>query len=173
MKTNKINFTQRLKAMMVDFSSMIVVGFVLMIISIIFENTIAIPSNYLNTFLVGTIYGIFFCKDICQGRSIGKRIFHLQVVSQDDTSCSVLKLVLRNLFVFIWPIEIIVCMINPEKRLADFLLRTKVIAYEENKQVYKTRLVNVIITPFIVLLLMYILLYFTCQFMENILGSLF
>jgi uncharacterized RDD family membrane protein YckC len=76
---------------------------------------------------------LYFCKDCIDGRSIGKRITRLQVI--DDKSkqpASPLQCFFRNIFCILWPMEIILIIINPSRRIGDFVARTKVVAYNQN-----------------------------------------
>jgi uncharacterized RDD family membrane protein YckC len=52
----------------------------------------------------------------------------------NNSRVSLFKLIIRNVvFVFIWPIELIMCFVNPERRLADIVLGTKLI-YDESER---------------------------------------
>lgn len=88
------------------------------------------------TFYIALIgLAIYFCKDCIQGRSIGKRIFNLQVVENSTGKvASPIRCFVRNLFCMIWPIELIITSSSPERRLGDMVAGTKVIPYApENK----------------------------------------
>lgn len=76
-------------------------------------------------------FAIYFCKDIINGRSIGKRLTKTQVV--DNTTeqvASPLKCFVRNILCVIWPIEVIVTLINPGRRLGDQIAGTKIVQYD-------------------------------------------
>lgn len=75
-------------------------------------------------------FALYFCKDCIQGRSIAKRILKLQVVD-DKTGepASPVKCVIRNMLCVIWPVEVIVTLVNPGKRLGDRLAGTRVDFY--------------------------------------------
>lgn len=76
-------------------------------------------------------FALYFCKDIIGGRSIGKRITKTQVVDNNTGQvASPLKCLVRNLFCVIWPIEVIVTLVNPERRIGDRVAGTKVALYD-------------------------------------------
>lgn len=87
---------------------------------------------------VGYIY--FLSKDFFGGQSLGKRLQKLQLVSLDGGQVSYLRMVIRNLFLVVWPIELIIYLLNSGQRLGDILCKTTVVqATEENKQPIDTR----------------------------------
>jgi uncharacterized RDD family membrane protein YckC len=91
------------------------------------ENMAPIPLE--GPFLYLSIFGfsLFFSKDIMSARSIGKRLLQLQV--RDIKSGEVatpLQCFLRNITLLVWPIELIMIIVNPTRRLGDFIAGTKV-----------------------------------------------
>lgn len=82
------------------------------------------PSFYIS--LIG--FALYFCKDVFQGRSPGKRITKLQIIHHKTGKiASPLRTVVRNLFCIIWPVEVIITLINPGRRLGDLVAGTKVV----------------------------------------------
>lgn len=80
-------------------------------------------------------YIYFLCKDVIGGRSLGKRLQKLQLVRSDGSPVSYTRMVVRNLFIVIWPIEVIMYLANKGQRLGDLLCKTTVVvATDENKQ---------------------------------------
>jgi uncharacterized RDD family membrane protein YckC len=76
-------------------------------------------------------FALYFCKDCINGRSIAKRILKLQVVdNKTEQVASPLKCFVRNIFCIIWPVELIVTLINPGRRIGDQVAGTKVVFYE-------------------------------------------
>jgi len=76
-------------------------------------------------------FGLYFCKDCINGRSIAKRMCWLQVV--DNTSgqvASPIKCFVRNLFCVLWPIEGIAILLNPARRIGDYVAGTLVVNYD-------------------------------------------
>ena len=67
-------------------------------------------------------------KDIINGQSIGKRIMKIAIRSDiDNSKVSIVRLILRNIFIFIWPIDLLVFLCSKQKkRLGDILNRTDI-----------------------------------------------
>ncbi|MCA4898444.1 MAG: RDD family protein [Bacteroidota bacterium] len=81
---------------------------------------------------------VYFCKDSINGRSPAKRFLKLQVV--DNTTgiaASPIKCFLRNIFCALWPIEVIVALINPNRRIGDFVAGTKVVPFDQTTKQQK------------------------------------
>jgi uncharacterized RDD family membrane protein YckC len=73
---------------------------------------------------------LYFLKDSFGGRSIAKRILRLQVVNAETgRPASVLRCFIRNLPIIIWPLEVLVTLSNPERRLGDRMAGTRVAYY--------------------------------------------
>src|SRR5690625_3410160 len=71
-------------------------------------------------FILG--FTVYFNKDIFNGRSPAKRILKMQVIDiKTGQAASPLKCLIRNLTIPIWPMEIIFVLINPKRRLGDFI----------------------------------------------------
>lgn len=105
-------------------------------------------------------FALYFCKDCINGRSLAKRITKLQVV--DNTTgqvASPLKCFVRNIFCVIWPVEVIVTLINPNRRIGDRVAGTKVIYYdptviEQPKVDFKKLFIPIAVSFGLLLLLM-------------------
>lgn len=72
---------------------------------------------------------IYFLKDCVNGASIGKRVLGLTVRSTSDVTKvpSISKLVLRNIFTFIWPIELLFLICSSSKtKIGDKIAHTNV-----------------------------------------------
>lgn len=79
-------------------------------------------------------FAVYFCKDIVNGRSIGKRITKTQVIdNKTGQVASPLKCFIRNIFCVIWPIEGIATLINPSRRIGDRVAGTKVVLFDPTK----------------------------------------
>jgi uncharacterized RDD family membrane protein YckC len=80
-------------------------------------------------FLFG--FSLYFCKDGLRGRSLAKRILKLQVVNnRSGLPASPWRCLVRNLFCIIWPVEAIVTLVNPARRLGDRVAGTRVASYD-------------------------------------------
>ncbi|PKV49702.1 putative RDD family membrane protein YckC [Aquimarina sp. MAR_2010_214] len=74
---------------------------------------------------------IYFCKDCINGRSIGKRALKLQVVENlSGNVASPIRCFIRDIFCVIWPIEVIVTLANPSRRIGDMVAGTKVVPFD-------------------------------------------
>ncbi|MCE2996794.1 MAG: RDD family protein [Cyclobacteriaceae bacterium] len=83
-------------------------------------------------------FATYFCKDSIQGRSPGKRILKLQVVNNTTgIAASPLRCFIRNLFCVLWPIEALVALANPERRIGDFVAGTKLVPFEPTTEPQK------------------------------------
>jgi uncharacterized RDD family membrane protein YckC len=70
---------------------------------------------------------LYTCKDIINGRSIGKRIFGLAVRDDNFNLPIKSKLILRNIFTFLWPVELVFILISKQKKkIGDQLVHTDV-----------------------------------------------
>lgn len=76
-------------------------------------------------------FALYFCKDCINGRSIAKRMLKLQIVDiKTEQVATPLQCFVRNIFCIIWPVEVIVTLINPGRRIGDQVAATKVVLYE-------------------------------------------
>jgi uncharacterized RDD family membrane protein YckC len=84
---------------------------------------------------------------------------HLQIVSDKNKDVSLYRLILRNIFAFIWPIEILLCVVN-NKRLGDIVFKTQVVFVNSKSTMkYKTGIFKIALSflvVFVILLTMYI-----------------
>lgn len=70
---------------------------------------------------------LYFNKDMIQGKSVAKRALKLEVVNiKTGEVASSLKCLIRNLTIAVWPIEVIAVLINPSRRIGDFIAGTRV-----------------------------------------------
>lgn len=76
-------------------------------------------------------FAIYFAKDSIQGRSPAKRVLRLQVVkAETNQAASPLRCMIRNMTIVIWPVEVVVALFNPERRLGDYIAGTELVRYE-------------------------------------------
>lgn len=109
--------------------------------------------GYLSTFG----FAIYFCKDCINGRSIAKRILKLQVVDNSTGQvASPLKCFIRNIFIIIWPIEGIIALTNPSRRLGDRVAGTKIVVYDPKIEQPKVDIGQVLIPVVIAYGLMFL-----------------
>ena len=78
---------------------------------------------------------IYFFKDVINGQSIGKRIMKIKVVDLNGNKASLFNLIIRNITIFIWPVEALLVLLNKE-RLGDrliYLISDNTIVHIEQK----------------------------------------
>jgi len=141
-------------------SSMILDHFIMTMIAGIFfiPEIISMTSNVLaheqpkSAVFGGTSYiyligfAIYFCKDCINGRSIAKRILKLQIVDNSTGKvASPLKCLIRNLFCVLWPIEVIIALTNPNRRIGDKVAGTKLVTYDSSLEQPKVNFGKVVI----------------------------
>ncbi len=102
-------------------------------------------------------FAIYFCKDCINGRSIAKRILKLQVVDNSTGQvASPLKCFVRNIFIIIWPIEAIIALTNPSRRLGDRVAGTKLVVFDPTIEQPKVNIGQVLIPVVIAYGLMFL-----------------
>ena len=72
------------------------------------------------------IYLLFIGKDIIGGQSIGKRIAKIKVVDSVGNIPNIIRLFIRNITIFIWPIEAIFILLE-KPRIGERITKTRVI----------------------------------------------
>ncbi|QIX62082.1 RDD family protein [Hymenobacter sp. BT18] len=96
------------------------------------QNEMDFGGPFLYVALLG--FALYFCKDIINGQSIGKRITKVQVVDNNTgLVASPMKCLLRNVFCVIWPLEVLMTLINPGRRLGDLLAGTRIVPFTSSK----------------------------------------
>lgn len=92
----------------------------------------------------------YFCKDSVNGRSIAKRLLKLKVVNNNtELNASPIQCLIRNLFCIVWPIELIVTLFSPHRRIGDFIANTKVVQDNITNTEPKQKLINVVLALFL------------------------
>lgn len=126
---------KRIGAMLLDH---IVMTFVIMIIAMpamisnmadTFSDKPVAPKGTIDWSLILMCFGmtLYFNKDMIQGKSIAKRALKQEVIDiKTGEVASALKCFVRNLTIAIWPIEVIVVLISPARRIGDFIAGTRV-----------------------------------------------
>ncbi|WP_158307011.1 RDD family protein [Dokdonia sp. 4H-3-7-5] len=77
------------------------------------------------------IYPVAMNKDFLNGKSIGKRIFGIQVQNLDGQKANEWKCSLRNILPII-PIDILFTLMSPKRRIGDRIAKTQ-IGFENQK----------------------------------------
>ena len=129
--------------MLIDHFAMTIIAVTFFIPEMIINTSSAAASAHDHSessiFSRAIYYGIlgfatYFCKDGIDGRSIAKRILKLQLINETtkDTA-SPLRCLVRNIFCILWPVEIIVAIVNPNRRIGDMIAGTRLVVYNVEK----------------------------------------
>lgn len=131
---------QRIASMFVDHFAMTgiicIPGIIISVLVDLFSGpTISTEGKLFGVGSIGVIiillFSLYFNKDILNGQSIGKRLLKLQVIDNvTKTVASPLKCLLRNITIIIWPVEVIVVLFTPARRLGDRIANTSVLLYD-------------------------------------------
>lgn len=126
----------RISSMLLDhiYMSIVIVppwGFVMILMAsgIIQFNDQVLRISFLSIFF------IYLNKDFYKAKSPAKRILGYQVINRkNENPASELQCLVRNLTLCVaWPLEVIVGLLNPERRIGDFIANTKVVVSEKEK----------------------------------------
>ena len=90
-------------------------------------------NNWIGISLAFFPFFIYLNKDFLNGKSAAKRFLGYEVVDRKTgKTANELQCFIRNLPIcLIWPIEVFAGLINPERRIGDFIANTKVIPAEK------------------------------------------
>ncbi|SEB87538.1 RDD family protein [Tenacibaculum sp. MAR_2009_124] len=103
----------RIKAFMIDYLIMGIIGFLIVVLT----------DDLFLTMMI--VYPITMNKDFLNGKSIGKRFFGIQVQNMKSQKASELKSALRN-FLPIIPVDLVFTFITPTRRIGDRIAKTKI-----------------------------------------------
>jgi len=131
----------RMKSMISDlwFCMAIIMPFFLLFMILFFLiQTFIYPEieyfpTYLSVMLLPWLMLLFIIlnKDIASGMSAGKRTFGFKIVDiQTKKEASQLQCMLRNVTMMLWPLEVLMIIINPKRRIGDFIAKTEVVETE-------------------------------------------
>ena len=113
---------RRIKSALVDLFTLIVV----MMISSSVEEIIITQTVIKTNFVSIVAFSLFLNKDI-NGKSIGKFFTGFSVLSiKTGLPANPIQCALRNLFVLLWPIEVVFLWLSPERRLGDIVAGTRI-----------------------------------------------
>lgn len=75
---------------------------------------------------------LMLCKDLVfKNASVGKRIMGLEIINKNGNIPSSIVIILRNITIVIWPIEILLLIIF-KRRVGDFIFNTTVCKKKNN-----------------------------------------
>lgn len=157
---NNINIL-RIVAFLIDISFALSVSVPFVLLILFFK----INSPLYLSFVLALVYSMLFCKDLLGCRSLGKRMCNLLIVGRSKDKLSNLKLILRNIFIIIWPIELVMLFINSGRRVGDILFSTTVVHNSQNNKDSQSN--NTIIPFVIVFLSLFICFYFIVMVLQG------
>jgi len=144
-----ISIGLRLGTMLLDHALIcFLIGVPIIVLSKIFEPTNQVNSTFetIPSYYFIPLFAVYFCKDCIDGRSLAKRILKLQVINRKDgLAASPVQCLIRNLFILIWPIEVLVAFFNQEKRIGDIVAGTKIGYYNPTAEDQRTNIFQVIL----------------------------
>ncbi|MFD2290968.1 RDD family protein [Mariniflexile gromovii] len=118
----------RIKAFAVDYLIMGIIGFLI----------VALTDNLFLAMMI--VYPIAMNKDFLNGKSIGKRLFGIQVQNLNNQKASEWKSSLRN-FLPIIPLDLLFTFVSPTRRIGDRIAQTKIgIETEQNLKTLSSEL---------------------------------
>ncbi|TKG91570.1 hypothetical protein EYV94_21330 [Puteibacter caeruleilacunae] len=133
--------SKRLQAMVADLSFSMVVFFPLFLLLIISffiveafslesEPSILSPIAYV---LMLVWQFVLLNKDIANGMSAGKRTFGFKIIDfKTKQEASQMQCMLRNVTMFVWPLEVLVTAFNSKRRIGDLIAGTEVVEWEKH-----------------------------------------
>ena len=124
-------FRKRLLAVGIDIAILVLVFMIANIIPI-YDDYIMTARDFGRSYYI--VYGIilliieigFLCKDVIGGQSIGKKIVHIKVVNEDESKANLLQLIIRNITILIWPIEVIILLLG-KRKIGDVISKTMIV----------------------------------------------
>jgi uncharacterized RDD family membrane protein YckC len=127
----------RLKAALVDHFIMTLIFMIFAFPLMIKEfstNKLPTTSGFLWYFALAGL-SIYFCKDCINGQSPAKRIFKQQVVNnKTGLPAKPLRCFVRDVFIIVWPVEVVALLISPSRRIGDYVAGTKVVPFESGTE---------------------------------------
>ena len=127
---DKCQISIRLRSLAIDLSVLCSLWAIISIIYVYLNMNF--KYVYYNCFVMSLLLSLFFCKDIFGSQSLGKRYCKIIVVSSiDKQNISISRLIKRNIFVLIWPIELLLLIIS-NNRIGDAIAKTKVVTINNN-----------------------------------------
>lgn len=147
MTEQKTNAGTRLGSMFLDHIAMSFIAMIFFVpgmavgLSSAFEishepNNPDILGGFIYVALIG--FALYLCKDSIHGRSIGKRVSKLQVVDHKSGHvASPIQCFVRNIFCLVWPIEAMVVLASPSRRIGDRVAGTRVVPFNSERKLPK------------------------------------
>ena len=146
-------FIRRLGAFLIDH---FIFSLLIPIVLFLDFDSVDFSSIFNKLIICISIFGLYCCKDIINGRSIGKRAFGLAVRDDNFNVPKISKLIIRNIFTFIWPVELVLILASKQKqKMGDRLVHTDVFMVKKNNNILGmiVSIISVVITFICILIL--------------------
>lgn len=162
----EVNIAIRLASMLIDHIIMtfiLIAPFIPLIIveiksAFVVSHEEVKPDLSLFFSLFAVAFSLYFNKDFFGGRSLAKRLLKFQIlVHRNDEVAGPIRCLIRNLTIIIWPVEIILSIINPNRRLGDYIAGTRLEVYDSAAHSGKKSFISILSSIFIVLVFTYML----------------
>ena len=156
------SWSPRGKAILLDFASLAVLAFITsQILEIILNESGVQDTSYYFFGWTAVVYGLFLNKDMLHGMSIGKTIagFRVIVLKTGDTA-SPLRCLVRNLFLILGPVELVVLLYSENRRIGDFVAGTTLVSSGVSAQSGKVNYAEVVLACLVSFALIYVAAYF-------------
>ena len=136
------------------------------IVNMFFFATQTVKSQLLVQFLSAMMVTMLLCKDCINGKSAGKRIMKIEIANEKEgEKVSAVSCVVRNIFVVLWIIEILVLFISKEKRIGDYVAKTEVVS---NSKVEKIKLdKNALLTILLCFCIIFLFMFFVFKIFSS------
>ncbi|MEO1050021.1 MAG: RDD family protein [Bacteroidota bacterium] len=142
---NRLNAGSRIGSMVIDHITMTFLVMIFAAPGMVYDmmqsfgNPDVQPKLFLGNYYLNIFaFSLYFNKDILSGRSIAKRILKFQIVNvRTNKPANSLRCFIRNLTIIFWPVEVIMGLVNNERRIGDFITGTKLTVYDPNE--HKTK----------------------------------
>jgi uncharacterized RDD family membrane protein YckC len=123
----------RIGSMLLDHAIMcMVIVPPLILIGALFSSNQPFENHPIETFSFYAGMIVYLNKDLFNGRSIAKRLLGLQVISNtDNLPANELRCFIRNLTIPFWPLEVLVTLLSPYKRIGDMVGGTRIVETEK------------------------------------------
>ncbi|MBX2963710.1 MAG: RDD family protein [Cyclobacteriaceae bacterium] len=177
---NKLNSGTRIGTMLLDHFIMTFVMMIVIAPGMVYDmmqtfgNPDAQPKLFLGNIYLNVLgFSLYFNKDIILGRSPAKRILKLQVIDiKTNKPANPLKCFVRNLTTVLWPIEVLVGLINNERRIGDYLAGTKLTIFNPDEHKAEINWTLVIIALMTSALATYLTLFYPMELLFKNIGQM-
>lgn len=142
--TEQINAGERIWEMVLDQIIMLPIAMIFTIPGMVngFRSVSDISHDQVSPDIFGNMdflmfigFALYFCKDSINGQSPAKRILKLQVIDKATKKPSTpIKCFIRNIFTILWPIELVASLINPNRRIGDYVAGTMLVPLDKPVQ---------------------------------------